>query len=349
MAQLLRAGGIIFLLCLHHCSAITNTATGQRGIFSKRNGSSSDGSGDKSEDKCATRLESALYNSRTTRRSGGGSPPPGAGPLDLNGYALHQALRSAPYDMYLTDMRVRAPAKWARVDKCRFDPITGTLQARLAFRDLSVTGKVKLYSEKLVFLVPPVERCNMTLRMRQAGVGFTVHPAGDRALNSGTAGPHVHTAATFVEPQFVSVHSYGCESSPPDAVLRRSGSDGPEGRATQASPDSKTPDGEPRAEMSQEMEEVFIRGVRSLITRYMEHHMEPALRDTLMMNLEKYIVEDTTMPIQPGETTVPTTQRSTTITSTVPAQENISPSLQEQSSNNDITRSQRITFYDLLG
>ncbi|BET03093.1 Hypothetical protein NTJ_15911 [Nesidiocoris tenuis] len=226
---------------------------------------------------------------RTNRRSGGGPGKvqgiSGAGPLDLNGYALHQALRSAPYDMYLTDMRVRAPPKWARVEKCRFDPLTGTLQARLAFRDLSVTGKVKLYSEKLVFLVPPVERCNMTLRMRQSGVGFTVHPAGDRALTS--SGANVHTAATFVEPQFVSVHSYGCESSPPDEALRRS--DGPTAKPSNivGLPGSRgSNDGlEPRQEVSQEMEEVFIRGVRSLITRYMEHQMEPALRDTLMMNL----------------------------------------------------------------
>lgn len=73
-------------------------------------------------------------------------------------------------------------------------------------------------------------------------------------------------------------------SSPPDALLRRSGSDGPESRSI-TTPATGKAEFEPRAEMSQEMEEVFIRGVRSLITRYMEHQMEPALRDTLMMNL----------------------------------------------------------------
>lgn len=59
------------------------------------------------------------------------------------GYALHQPLRTAPYEMYITDMKVRMPShpqRWARIDNCRYDPAQATLQTRLVFKDLSITG-----------------------------------------------------------------------------------------------------------------------------------------------------------------------------------------------------------------
>ncbi|XP_014257451.1 uncharacterized protein LOC106671128 isoform X2 [Cimex lectularius] len=208
---------------------------------------------DERNEKCSGRLNKVL-SSISTKRTGGQS-------LDLTGYALHQPLRSAPYDMYLTDMRIRAPGKWAKIEKCRYDPGQGTLQTRLVFRELAVTGKVKLYNEKLD--APPAEKCNMTLRMRRAGLGFTVQPSRGRGLG-------VDTAATFVEPQFISVHSYGCRGIEDEDASRRS--NGPEAR-------------EGDLDMTVEMEEVFIRGVRSLLTRYLEHQLQPALRDTLMLNL----------------------------------------------------------------
>lgn len=62
------------------------------------------------------------------------------------GYALHQPLRTAPYEMYVTDMKVRMPShpqRWARIDNCRYDPTQATLQTRLVFKDLSITGLSK--------------------------------------------------------------------------------------------------------------------------------------------------------------------------------------------------------------
>ncbi|KAK9503004.1 hypothetical protein O3M35_011669 [Rhynocoris fuscipes] len=224
------------------------------------------------EQRCSARLESAL-NTISTRRSGisGGSSA-----LDLEGYALHHPLRNAPYEMYVTDMRIKAPGKWARVDKCRYDDSVGTLQARLVFRDLAVFGNVKIYDKASLLSSNPMDSCNMTLRMRRAGVGFTVMPVKRDARI--IAPMPVNTAATFVEPQFISVHAYGCKGNLPtdlDASVRRS--DGPEAREATSTDDEEI--------VSQEIEQVFLRGVRSLLTKYLESRLEPALRDTLMMNL----------------------------------------------------------------
>lgn len=52
--------------------------------------------------RCTERLETALEQIR--RRQVAKQKT-----LHLNGYSLHQQMRSAPYDMYVTDMRVRLP------------------------------------------------------------------------------------------------------------------------------------------------------------------------------------------------------------------------------------------------
>lgn len=95
----------------------------------------------------------------------------------MHGYSLHQQLRSAPYDMYVTEMRVRVPSasSWVRVDKCRFDPRNSTLETRLLFNDLTISGKVNLFNDGELQRAPvnpnPDDSCNMILRLRRAGIG----------------------------------------------------------------------------------------------------------------------------------------------------------------------------------
>lgn len=188
--------------------------------------------------------------------------------FDLTGYALHQPLRSAPYDMYVTDLRVRVPRisnNWVRIDNCRYDPLQSILQTRLIFNDLSISGAVKLYDEANILKNPEkstaIEKCKMAIRLRQAGVGFTVIPRREKSGNIS-----VNTAGTFIEPHFVSVHAYGCKE--PELLERTI--DGVEGRDL---------------DMGQEMETVFLRGIQPLLTAYVEKHLHSALRDTLMINM----------------------------------------------------------------
>lgn len=197
--------------------------------------------------------------------SGRRSPNGHAATFDLSGYALHQPLRSAPYDMYVTDMLVRIPGKpnnWARIDNCRYDLIQSTLQTRLVFRDLAITGAVKLYDEVNSLKNPqqahPTEKCKMTIRLKRAGLGFMVIPR--RAKRGSLA---VSTSATFLEPR---VHAYGCDN--PELIDRKIES--AEGK---------------EFDIGQEMEDVFLRGIQPLLTTYMEKQLHPALRDTLMVNL----------------------------------------------------------------
>ncbi|CAH0388574.1 unnamed protein product [Bemisia tabaci] len=227
-------------------------------------------------DHCTARLESALGSISSKRSvsngsglsSGGG----GSGPLlDLSGYALHQPLRSAPLEMYVTDMKVKMPSKssWASIEKCRYDPHVHMLQTQLLFHDLIITGAVKLYDESSVLRKPSLaDKCNMTLRLRHAGLGFTATPK-----RSGF-GTDVKTSTTFVDPNFVSIHAYNCQPMELGGIQRiGEETDGPEGRED-ISPN-----------VSQEMEEVFLRGIRSLLTKYMEKKLHPALKDTLMINM----------------------------------------------------------------
>lgn len=194
--------------------------------------------------------------------------------VDLAGYALHQPMRTAPYDMYVTNMRVHIPARtsWFRIDRCYYDPQNASVETRLSFRDLRVSGVVKLYDEKAVLQDPllptPSETCNMTLRLRQAGLGISALP-----LHVSRGNIELRTSANFVKPQFVSVHSYGCQ--PPSREHRRSAN-------SNTAPVLK---GREDGDFMQEVEDVFLRGIQSLLARYMEKQLQPALKDTLMANM----------------------------------------------------------------
>ncbi|XP_055851836.1 uncharacterized protein LOC129916081 [Episyrphus balteatus] len=105
------------------------------------------------------------------------------------------------------DMKVRLPqkaARWVEVDKCRFSTVNRTLDTRLIFPDLTISGKVVLY--------PTGGKCNMILRLRHAGIEFrTVPMAGlDESRNSRPVAS-VRTDSHFAEPGFISVFAHGCQ------------------------------------------------------------------------------------------------------------------------------------------
>jgi hypothetical protein len=209
--------------------------------------------GEDGDGRCAFRVQRALDSMRRPAGMTGSRRSSQQATIDLAGYALHQPLRSAPYDMYVTGMRVRVPgqAGWVsvppgqsspprgvvdtrccsccpipasravllqvRVERCQFDPRNQSLDTRLLFRDLTVTGRVKLYEDA----VRPAGTCSMTLRLRRAGLGFTAAPATLPALGlrlgglghgrRDAPGPvEVRTNARFVDPDFVSVYAHGC-------------------------------------------------------------------------------------------------------------------------------------------
>lgn len=211
--------------------------------------------------RCSDRLESALEKIRRRQLSKQKT-------LNLHGYSLHQQLRSVPYDMYVTEMRVRVPStsSWVRVDRCRFEPRNSSLDTRLLFNDLTISGKVNLFNEGELQREPVKpnreDACNMILRLRRAGIGFHTEPL---RLERGQF--NVRTDSYFVEPGFISVYAYGCE--PRLKQHRRSFRD----------------EEEEEENLSREMEDIFLKGIRSLLTTYMQKELQPAIKETLMTNL----------------------------------------------------------------
>lgn len=162
--------------------------------------------------------------------------------------------------------------------------------------------------------------CNMILRLRKAGIGFHTRP-----LNQQPGKFNVKTDSEFVEPGFISVYAYGCEKyinrnsirNKDDLPLRRRKrsdefSFEPGLRSyTDGFVDSRSSDNnwdliyEPRSranyersklfrpdddldeveDISREMEDIFTKGIRTLLTTYMKKELQPAIKDTLMRNM----------------------------------------------------------------
>lgn len=162
--------------------------------------------------------------------------------------------------------------------------------------------------------------CNMILRLRKAGIGFHTRP-----LNQQPGKFNVKTDSEFVEPGFISVYAYGCEKyinrnsvrnkdNLPlkrrkrsdefsfDPRLRQFYNDGLDSRAadnnwdTIYEPRSRVnyersklfrPDDEldEAEDISREMEDIFTKGIRTLLTTYMKKELQPAIKDTLMRNM----------------------------------------------------------------
>ena len=225
--------------------------------------------------RCASRVERRMEAMKKIQASDTRNPVKSSNALlDLSGYAIHQSMRTAPYDMYVTHMKVHVPVRtgWFRIERCYYDPQNASVETRLTFRDLKVSGMVKLYDEKAVlqdpFLPLPVETCNMTLRLRHAGIGIAALP-----IHISRDNVEVRTSAQFEKPEFVSVYAYGCR--PPSREHRRSANiDTPSALEKRQ-----------EADFTQEMEDVFLRGIQSLLTRYMDKQLQPALKETLMANM----------------------------------------------------------------
>ncbi|XP_072380633.1 uncharacterized protein [Diabrotica undecimpunctata] len=213
--------------------------------------------------RCSERLETALDHVRRRQISRQKTLP-------LNGYSLHQQLRTAPLDMYVTNMKIKLPPSggWVRVERCRFNPRNSSLETRLLFNDLTIMGKVNLFNEGELQREPiaplPEDSCNMILRLRKAGIGFHTEP-----IRREKGQFNVRTNSHFVEPGFISVYAYGCEPRLREHK-RQFGDD---------------IDDEPDEGLSKEMEDIFLKGIRSLLTSYMQKELQPAIKETLMRNM----------------------------------------------------------------
>ncbi|CAK1550615.1 unnamed protein product [Leptosia nina] len=159
--------------------------------------------------------------------------------------------------------------------------------------------------------------CNMILRLRKAGIGFHTRP-----LHQQQGKFNVKTDSEFVEPGFISVYAYGCEKyinknsirNKDNLPLRRKKrsdefsfdshlenvEDEPAGRASYNydivyEPRSgrsyernrvyQPDDLDDVEDISREMEDIFTKGIRTLLTTYMKKELQPAIKDTLMRNM----------------------------------------------------------------
>ncbi|EDV93084.1 uncharacterized protein LOC6563024 [Drosophila grimshawi] len=130
-------------------------------------------------------------------------------------YQHRQPHKLAVSRVEVEDLKVRVPpakssSRWVEIDKCKFSTENSTLDTRLIFPDLTLSGKVVLQ--------PTGGRCNMILRMRHAGIEFRTVPLGptsstaqsyEQSRRLGTAS--VRTDSHFAEPGFISVFAHGCQ------------------------------------------------------------------------------------------------------------------------------------------
>ncbi|XP_017122743.1 uncharacterized protein LOC108143046 [Drosophila elegans] len=122
------------------------------------------------------------------------------------------------------DLKVRVPpaksaSRWVEIDKCKFSTENSTLDTRLIFPDLTLSGKVVMQ--------PMGGKCHMILRLRHAGIEFRTVPLGydsgasayEQSRRLGAAS--VRTDSHFAEPGFISVFAHGCQG-PTGIRLRQS-------------------------------------------------------------------------------------------------------------------------------
>ncbi|XP_058811358.1 uncharacterized protein LOC131676253 [Topomyia yanbarensis] len=113
---------------------------------------------------------------------------------------------SASSQVKVANLRVRIPQNlhWVVVDRCHFIEQNRTLDTKLEFPDLQISGRVIMH--------PSGGRCDMILRLRRAGIEFRTIPL----LHSGGTGErsrqaNVRTDSHFSEPGFISVFAHSCE------------------------------------------------------------------------------------------------------------------------------------------
>lgn len=104
---------------------------------------------------------------------------------------------------------------WARVEKCIYELSNNSLQTRVMFNDLSVSGMVSLMPRDHQLPIP-AESCKMTLRLRRAGIDFLTNP-----IARGRGQMRIRTESSFLEPRFASIYAYGCHTRRLDKQIKR--------------------------------------------------------------------------------------------------------------------------------
>lgn len=104
---------------------------------------------------------------------------------------------------------------WARVEKCIYDPSNNSLQTRVMFNDLSVSGVASLMPRNHQSPIP-AESCKMTLRLRRAGIDFLTNP-----IARGRGQMRIRTESSFLEPRFASIYAYGCHARRLEKQIKR--------------------------------------------------------------------------------------------------------------------------------
>lgn len=104
---------------------------------------------------------------------------------------------------------------WAQVERCVYEPSNNSLQTRLLFNDLTVSGQISLLLLDYRLAIP-AESCKMTLRLRRAGIDFFTSP-----IARGRGQMRIRTESSFLEPRFASIYAYGCRPTRGDKQIKR--------------------------------------------------------------------------------------------------------------------------------
>lgn len=112
------------------------------------------------------------------------------------------------------DAKVRG-GPWAKVERCVFEPGNSALETKVTFNDLSISGLVSLQPRD--YPSPAAsESCQMTLRLRRAGIEFYTSPVA-----RGRGQMRIRTESSFLEPRFASIYAYGCHPTRLDKQIKR--------------------------------------------------------------------------------------------------------------------------------
>ncbi|XP_065092782.1 uncharacterized protein LOC135713579 [Ochlerotatus camptorhynchus] len=105
----------------------------------------------------------------------------------------------------VANLKVRIPQnlQWVVVDRCHFIEQNRTLDTKLEFPDLQISGRVIMH--------PSGGRCEMILRLRRAGIEFKTIPLVPSGLGERSRQANVRTDSHFSEPGFISVFAHSCE------------------------------------------------------------------------------------------------------------------------------------------
>uniref|UniRef100_A0A182P3Z7 Uncharacterized protein n=1 Tax=Anopheles epiroticus TaxID=199890 RepID=A0A182P3Z7_9DIPT len=105
----------------------------------------------------------------------------------------------------VANLRVRIPQnhQWVVVDRCQFIEHNRTLDTKLEFPDLQISGRVIMH--------PSGGRCDMILRLRRAGIEFRTIPLIPSGVGERSRQANVRTDSHFSEPGFISVFAHSCE------------------------------------------------------------------------------------------------------------------------------------------